>query len=291
MTYIAIGSVRDRDLSDPHQRGTWESQYLKTEDEAGKVLRQWAREGRDIYRSIYRRTDATHAEGPDLCLPSDRIAFEVDHVGRVGKAKDVLRQVNPTLISSGSPGHYHVYVQIDRILPWSELKDLARGLYHAMGVTEGGKYGGGFLRVPGSLNHKYDPPTKVRYVRRGDVVPLGTLRSLLDAHTPRVRVSTAATLVAEPYGDLSVSVEGRKIERMLREDDGGGVRRHRLTFKLIRMCQEYGLTQGQTLGVLLDHPATGDKFDERDMTREVRSCWKPETPVESESTEASEGDI
>lgn len=275
--HIAIGSVRDRDLRDPHQRGTWESRYPTSEAEARKVLRLWSSEGRDVYRSIYRRTEPTHSEGPDLCLPSDRIAFEVDQVapGGYGHAKDVLRQVDPTLVSSGSPGHYHVYVQIDRILPWAELKELAKGLYRAMGVTEGGKYGGGFLRVPGSLNHKYDPPTHVRRVRVGAEVSLDVLRSVvLHAHTAPMHVSTAVTLQAEPYGDLSAS-----IRRMLRENDAGGARRHRLAFKLIRMCQEYGLTQGQTLGVLLDHPATGDKFNDCEMAREVRSCWKPETPT------------
>ncbi|QKT06073.1 hypothetical protein HUN08_01850 [Gordonia sp. X0973] len=257
------------------------------------MLRLWSGEGRDIYRSIYRRTEPTHSEGPDLCLPSDRIAFEVDQVapGGYGHAKAVLRQVDPTLVSSGSPGHYHVYVQIDRILPWAELKELAKGLYRAMWVTEGGKYGGGFLRVPGSLNHKYDPPRPVRRVRIGNVVALGTLRSVVHAHTAPVHVSTAVTLQAEPYGDLSVSYEGRKIERMLRERDSGGVRRHRLTFKLIRMCQEYGLTKEQTLGVLLDHPATGDKFDDAETVADLHRCWKPETPARYGLAGASEGDI
>ncbi|MCF8606018.1 hypothetical protein L5I01_21945 [Gordonia sp. HY442] len=271
--FIAVGSIRDRDLSDPHQRGVWESRYLPTPAKARDVLRQWSSEGRDVYRSIYRRTEPTHSEGSDLCLPSDRIGFEVDQVAGMGRAKDVLRQVDPTLVSSGSPGHYHVYVQIDQVLPWSELRDLAKGLYRAVGVVEGGKYGGGFLRVPGSSNYKYDPPRPVRYIRHGDVLPLGTLRSVVRAHTTPVGVVTTSTLQAEPYGDLSAG-----IRRMLREDDAGGARRHRLTFKLIRMCQEYGLTKGQTLGVLLDHPATGEKFDEREMTREVHSCWKPETP-------------
>lgn len=284
--FIAVGSVRDRDLSDPHQRGIWDCAYLPTPAEARDVLRQWSGEGRDVYRSIYRRTEPTHRESDRLCVPSDRIAFEVDRVGGVGRAKEVLRQVNPTLVSSGSRGHYHVYVQIDRVLPWGELKQLAKGLYLAMGVTEGGKYGGGFLRVPGSLNHKYDPPRPVRTIRRGDVVPLGVLRSVVHAHTAPVGGMSVATLQAEPYGDLSAG-----IRRMLREDDSGGARRHRLTFKLIRMCQEHGLTKGQTLGVLLDHPATGEKFEEREMRREVHSCWKPETPIRRQLTGESKGDM
>lgn len=277
--HIAIGSVRDRDLSDPRRRGVWTCEYPTSEDEAREILRQWAREGRDVYRSIYRRTQATHAEGPKLCLPSSRIAFEVDAVADNERARALLKRVDPTLVSSGTRGHYHVYVTLSEVLPWVELKGLARGLYRAVGVTDGGKYGGGFLRLPGSLNHKYDPPRPVRSVRRGGVVPVETLRSIVDAHTPPVCVSTALIVKEEPYGDLSTSYERRKILRILNEGDGGGVRRHRLTFKLIRLCQEAGLTQGQTLSVLLDHTASLDKFDERTLPHEVLRCWYQDSPA------------
>lgn len=285
-SHIAIGSVRDRDLSDPRRRGVWACEYPTSEDEARDILRQWVRDGRDVYRSIYRRTRATHAEGPKLCLPSNRIAFEVDAVADNERARALLKRVDPTLVSSGTRGHYHVYVTLSEVLPWVELKGLALGLYRAVGVIDGGKYGGGFLRVPGSLNHKYDPPRPVRYVRRGGVVPIETLRSIVDAHTPPVCVSTATTLQAEPYGDLSAD-----IRRMINEPNAGGARRHRRLFKLIRKCQEYGLTQGQTLAVVMDDSGGEDKFDDREMTREVRSCWKPETPVSGQLTEESEGDI
>ncbi|MGW0038405.1 hypothetical protein [Gordonia sp. NPDC003376] len=265
--YIAIGSVRDRA---DDGRGVWASDYHDDIDQARKMLRQWHNEGRDIYRSIYRRIEPSHVEAGN-CLPSNQIAFEVDAVADRDAARKVLRRVDPTLVASGSDEHVHVYLTItDATLDHDELKVLARGLYDAMGVTEGGKYGGGFLRVPGSLNHKFDPPRPVKVFHEGQGCSLAMLKATVRAHTTPRQVGRPGDLHPQPYGRLS-----GQIRHLLRENNAGGARRHRLTFKLVRLCQESGLSQGQTLAVLMDHPASAEKFD--DLEREVISCWKPNT--------------
>ena len=65
------------------------------------------------------------------------------------------------LVTSGTPGHVHVYFQLDERYPTGEVETVNRRLAVALGGDPSCADGARILRPPTSLNHKHSPPRPV----------------------------------------------------------------------------------------------------------------------------------
>ena len=85
------------------------------------------------------------------------------------------------LVASGTPGHLHVYWQLDGRYPISEVETVNRRLAAALDGDPTCADAARILRPPGTLNHKHDPPLPVRMLAlRADArYPLDALAALL----------------------------------------------------------------------------------------------------------------
>ena len=85
------------------------------------------------------------------------------------------------VIGSGTPGHLHVYWQLDHPYPTSEVETVNRRLALALDGDPTCADAARILRPPGTLNHKHDPPARVERLalRRDARYPLAALAALL----------------------------------------------------------------------------------------------------------------
>ena len=72
-----------------------------------------------------------------------------------------LGPFTPHLLVASSLDHMHAYFFLDRPYELDEWEPHARGLSLALGADPGGWDSTQVLRIPGTLNHKYDPPIRV----------------------------------------------------------------------------------------------------------------------------------
>ncbi len=78
---------------------------------------------------------------------------------------DVNLGPKPTVLWDSSPGRKQALWRLDEPLEPDELEVLNKGLSYAIGADRGGWDLTQVLRIPGTLNHKYqgDPEVKLRY--------------------------------------------------------------------------------------------------------------------------------
>ena len=70
-------------------------------------------------------------------------------------------RLEPSVIIATSNGHYHAYWYLDEPADPTEWEQKAKGWSYAIGADPGGWDATQVLRVPGSFNHKNNPPTRV----------------------------------------------------------------------------------------------------------------------------------
>ena len=204
---------------------------------------------------------------------------------------DLLKQLNPTLVSSGTPGHQHVYVHLSEPVDAQVANRLSKALATILGVkgSEGGKWeDNGPLRVPGTSNFKTDPPRKVRLTKRS---PLrwnpDELEDLIASVAPATLESSDDTRVitadAEPVNQARLPVAVRAALNNTHGDDSGKLNR------LVRTCFETGkLTVGQAITLALDYePARAHHLYDDRIIDDVRRIWaKKEAQVNRKPTPA-----
>jgi hypothetical protein len=67
-----------------------------------------------------------------------------------------------SIVASGTDGHYHAYWLLGETILGDEIKALNLRLAHRLGADDKSTDVARILRVPGTLNHKTDPPTPVK---------------------------------------------------------------------------------------------------------------------------------
>ena len=115
-------------------------------------------------------------------------------------------QPAPSLIvRSGSPDHAHAYWLLDRWLPAPMLERANARLAHALGADERATDAPRVLRLPGTLNHKHDPPSAVTLEHCSDVryAPAEVVGALSDPVRPE-RVASATARQASTDSLLAI---------------------------------------------------------------------------------------
>lgn len=110
----------------------------------------------------------------------------------------------PSLLVSSSSGKYHTYWAIDSPVLLADLESHNRGLTYAFKADKSGWDANQLLRIPGTLNYKYDPPQSVTLLTNGEAsvsYPLSSFVSFLTGsllnryqHNPRFPRLTASSL-------------------------------------------------------------------------------------------------
>lgn len=277
-----------KERSDGDRGGPFKQDFHRWPEQRGEIIDHVVRlvdNGLCVWAPTSLFTGRQRRDGGTV--PSNVLSFELDQVPPL--ALDLLSSLGADLINSGSDGHLHVNIFLDEDLLGTEIKELGRQIARACGYRsqeQGGKYGDGeLLRVVGTQNTKpgVDERVSVHRVGRSRRVPTTVAKvrehmSFFEPYEPAVKPAQgdAANLVPTLVDQAKLS---REIRTMLRdEDEGDGTQRHRRTKKLVRLCNEAGLSQDEALWVLNEHEPTCEKFTtEARRSAQVVACWDADT--------------
>ncbi|GLB64062.1 hypothetical protein NCCP2495_19410 [Dietzia sp. NCCP-2495] len=207
--------------------------------------------------------------------------------------------LRPTLVvNSGTPGHSHLYYSVPEGVEVDKYQAFAKGLGECLGCGNDKTTDEGFLRLPGTRNLKHDPPTLCEVVERTDATytqqGLSVAVNVRPSAHSHDRVPGAQNrsqgLQFEP---VKPAVVPRSIKRALREEDpGDGTARFKRTMRLVKECQEAGMSQAEALWVLTNHEPSVAKFQHEDRLRgQVVACWEMSTRDEGPGTHEDENGL
>lgn len=210
-------------------------------------------------------------------IPSNILSFEVDQpLG--DEAKELLKDVRPTILRSGRPKHYHIKVYLDTALPHDENAYWTRYLASAMGISGRADSGGKFnphdlLRIAGTRNTKPDVNKKVVLVGTGRrrTLPFDRLRAILASYPTPDAERLALDHIARE--DIPEDRIPDVVRRRLREPVGDD--RSEQTYAFVQLCREEGLSPGYTFDLACYHEPTRERnnHDERRIEQDVIRCW------------------
>jgi hypothetical protein len=119
------------------------------------------RETHDIYIGVLPRS---RAEGTrDACLPGRAVWVDLDHSDAM---LDLLGfPLEPScIVASGSPGHLHAYWELRDPADPTDIESINRQLARRLGGDLNCCDAARIMRLPGSLNHKHNPPAEAKIV-------------------------------------------------------------------------------------------------------------------------------
>lgn len=192
----------------------------------------------------------------------------------------LLAALDPFTVLSGSGDNRHVYAPLTRPVDLRSHRALNRALATALGADS--KWSDeSLLRLPGTFNHKSDPPALVQPLpwsgRAFDPLELGILLGVDPAAPPAPRTPVAT---AEPVPDpLPIRVRWALAHPDVPD-------RSAAHHRLVGACREAGLTLGQALTVVARYAPSRDKYGDRLAEQTARS-WDRVRPA----TGSSDGEV
>ena len=203
--------------------------------------------------------------------PSRIIKLESD---RDELDREFLKKAGARLIASGTEGHFHIYIRLTEPVDSDERERLARWVGRRLGITGAADSGGKFesnavLRIPGTFNHKYDPPVPVRVVDGGEDIEKEALIALLgDVPEPVASIPRSASIEPQEPNEVPEEVADRLGE--LAGNDRSGQ-----SYGFVQLCRENGLTVEETYALALQHEPTVDKHggNEARIAEDVQRSW------------------
>lgn len=148
-------------------------------------------------------------------------------------------------VCSGTGGHLHVYVFLDAPVPVETYHPMQHRLVAFLGADAKVR-DNDVLRIPGTANHKHDPPTEVFVDREsGSVWSVAELDEML----PPLAVSEAPQTETAEIESEPVETVPRAVADAL---EGRAGNRSETIWAVMRESARSGLTKGQCKRVLLD---------------------------------------
>ncbi|MGH3484741.1 MAG: phage/plasmid primase, P4 family [Nocardioidaceae bacterium] len=178
--------------------------------------------------------------------------------------------LNPFVVASGTPGHRHPYVPLSRPVDLGTHARLNQALRDRLGGDH--KWSDEvLLRLPGSRNHKADPPGLVTIEAAAPTVwdpdDLAMLLGVGNGESAHGRGHF--TEIVEP-GPVDLDSLPQWLWDRLSEP---APEDHSTAFHgLVGACKDAGLTQGQTVTVMASWQHLPDRYGHRVPT-EVARCW------------------
>lgn len=186
---------------------------------------------------------------------------------------ELLDELQPYTVASGQPGHTHVYLPLTEQVPIAVHAELNKALAAALGGDA--KWSDeSLLRLPGSNNHKTDPPSGVTEPEQwsgrlwapaelAEILGVDLSQPMTRGHLSSVRL---APLTAEPPPETLPA----RVQAALNNSDI--LDRSKAHARLVGACYDSGLTQGQTLSLAATYKPSREKYGDR-LTDEVGRWW------------------
>lgn len=285
--HLAIGSgpfVSDRGR---YQHRSWSESTFGWPEEAERLARsigQAVAAEDDVYVCPYLMVGEKRAKGAAV----ERTKVHADLDGD-GVPLDLIGQLGAYAVASGTPGHAHVYVDLEDNVPahWHEL--LCRGLGAFLGDADAKISDNDLLRPPGTLSHKARvrdgvDPTPVEWLRKPSdrrwnaqelARTLGVTLPARDAPRTVLAGVTGATVVVE---NVTVDALPAKVRDALAEATGD---RSADTMRVVGACHDAGLTLAQTRGVVALRSDLAARLAGR-HDDDVLTCWLKATDSRAE---------
>ena len=224
----------------------------------------------DIYACVALRA-TKQGRKKNTALPPVALHADLDEAP-TGEAAELLRTLDPIRVGSGSVGHEHAHVVLDRPISIAEFNQLEPALRDRLGADD--KISDAdMLRLPGTWNFKTSPPRPVCLIEpAARVWAVDDLARLLGvdlattstSSSTSSSTSTSATITAEPVPDLLPHVVREALDGAASTPD-----RSRAISKIVFACVRAGLTEGQTLSVVARSAPAARYKNEQHMADDV----------------------
>lgn len=276
---LAIGYGPHRDDRGKYRHHDWSEIGFEWPDDLDGILDRvkhvLASTAADVYVRPYLAPDARvrRAKG-------NAVARRLIHADRDGTEPLVLPRSLPHLfaVDSGTPGHEHVYVPVDDDLTVEWHEALCRGLAAKVGQADAKISDNDVLRLPGTWNHKHDPPRPVAWIEHptGAVgAPVELIASVLGVDFARPARKPSAAGDNKHSGKAAVDdldLEGLPppVRLALRTATGD---RSEDTMRVVSACKRAGLDLDRTREVVDRRRDLGERLAGR-RDDDVARCWE-----------------
>lgn len=277
IAHLAIGVGGHFTDEDRYAHKGWNQSVFRWPDEADSLARAIGQEsaaGHDVYVCPYLTHGRQRAKGAAV----ERTKVHADLDGDAVPL-DLLDDLDAYAVDSGTPGHAHVYVALDKPVPahWHEL--LCRGLGAFLGDADAKIADNDVLRPVGTFSQKNTArggePTPVQWLRK----PTGRrwtpedLAARLGVTLPHRHAPTA---VSGPVTGPAAVVENvdpatlpDRVRDALAEVTGD---RSADTMRIVGACHDAGLTLAQARGVIALRTDLAARLAKR-RDDDVLTCW------------------
>ncbi|MCA1704734.1 MAG: hypothetical protein LC808_16310, partial [Actinobacteria bacterium] len=178
---------------------------------------------------------------------------------------DLLAELNPFIVESGSEGHRHAYIPLSEPVGldrWQQLQTALRARLKGDAKIADND----LLRFPGTWNHKTDPPNPVRCLPwTGKPWNPDDLATLLDVGQDGPPPPEQIT-PEQPPDPLPPVV------REVLDDDSDVDDRSKAHHRLVTACHIAGLTTRQTFAVASHYVPSRAKYGDR-LAEEIARSW------------------
>lgn len=281
---LAFGRQPHRNAQNKYHHQEWQELRFAWPTERNTLLRVVEQELStgdpvDVYMCPAKRlTDARNGFGGKKgsnAAPANILWTDLDD--DVDQAK--LDGLDAVVANSGQLGHLHVYVLLDAYIPVARHRALNKALAEYLGGDH--KWADDtLLRLPGTLNHKTDPPAPVQVVKeQGRRWPVKELEQLLGVEPGAADAGQTRTRSASFDGDLEPVPD--PLPRWVRTalDNTDIEDRSKAHARVVGACLDAGLTLGQTVAVCSTYPPSTDKYGDR-LADEVLRFWQKKESVD-----------
>lgn len=189
---------------------------------------------------------------------------------------DLWETLRPIVVHSGQPGHAHGYVPLTRPVDLGTHAQLGKALAARLGGDA--KWSDeSLLRLPGTYNHKCDPPGAVAFPTVPDPHPwdpadLAEVLGVVADAGPRPAAGRPPQPEGEPIG-------AEDLPQWLLDRLGAVPEDRSAAFHgLVGACHDAGLSQGQTVTVMASWEYLPERFANR-VAVEVARSWSKLDPA------------
>lgn len=269
---VAIGTDGYWTERGKYEHRDWTETRFRWPDERDKLLRQVnmetvAGESVDVYWCPALRATPTRRKGGAI----DRLHTLWADLDEPPTDEALLDKLDPIRLSSGSDDHLHIYVLLAEPVTLHVHELLNQGLARALGGDA--KWAdNSLLRLPGTLNHKHQPPGRVEQLngsaRVWDVNELAGLLEV-DLTAPATPPRTAHSAPEAGPTDLPDLVRARLRAHVTDRSEA--------LHALVGACRSSALTLGQTHTIAAAYAPAVEKYGDR-IAAEVERSWAKVDP-------------
>jgi predicted transcriptional regulator len=189
------------------------------------------------------------------CLPTDLLWADLDAVN-----PDVIDDYPPPILLRSSPGRWQGIWRMTTKIPPFQAEDYSRRLAYHLGADKSGWDLGQLLRVPLTVNWKYNTPVQVELQRLSEIRAEPAIFELLkvdvglqlEAHEPdmpSVDKIFDADQVIFKYGPL---LRQTAFSALFTQDPEEGADWSGIMWRLLHQCFKVGMSTEETFAVALD---------------------------------------